>query len=213
MLWVCAWKNRRSFALFPWILGEWVHCRINEFRISFIIERVIVGHRCKPWSCTFKASKRTYGINSYVRLFVLMLIPTILSINWFFSFIPPQAFGWNPKKLASFYFSDTMVQRIFLYFWAKNEKDWLLNDYNLLLLNRTIRKTGCETSRSEMEYWKILHSAKDLKQKGRNEQRSADVTGSGRLFCDGLLNSKKASSNEAFFFYTIKQDTSPNSTI
>jgi len=39
-----------------------VHCRINEFRISFIIERVIVGHRCKPWSCTFKASKRTYGM-------------------------------------------------------------------------------------------------------------------------------------------------------
>ena len=58
-----------------------VHRRINAFRISFIIERVIVGHRCKPWSCTFKASKRTYGINSYVLLFVLMLSPTILSIN------------------------------------------------------------------------------------------------------------------------------------
>lgn len=63
-----------------------------------------------------------------------------------------------------------------------------------------------------MEHWKILHSAKDLKQKGRNEQRSADVTGSGRNFCDGELNFKKASLDEAFFFYTIKQDTSLNST-
>ena len=31
--------------------------------------------------------------------------------------------------------------------------------------------TGCETSRSEMERWKILHSAKDLKQKGRDSER------------------------------------------
>ena len=60
---------------------ERVHCRINEFRISFIIERVIVGHRFEPRSLIFKASKRTYGINSYVLLFVLMLSPTILSIN------------------------------------------------------------------------------------------------------------------------------------
>ena len=54
--------------------------------------------------------------------------------------------------------------------------------------HRTIRKTGCEGEWSEMEHWKILHSAKDLKQKGRNVERSADVTGSGRHFCGGELN-------------------------
>ena len=48
--------------------------------------------------------------------------------------------------------------------------------------------TGCETSRSEMERWKILHSAKDLKQKRRNVERSADVSGNARHFCDGELN-------------------------
>ena len=45
------------------------------------------------------------------------------------------------------------------------------------------------TQRTRNESCKILHSAKDLKQKGRNEKRSADVTGSGRHFCDGELNS------------------------
>ena len=40
--------------------------------------------------------------------------------------------------------------------------------------------TGCEQSRSEMERWKILHSAKDLKQKKRNVKRSADVSGNAR---------------------------------
>ena len=49
--------------------------------------------------------------------------------------------------------------------------------------------TGCETSRSEMEHWKILHSAKDLKQKGKNEQRSADVSGNARHFCEVEFNS------------------------
>ena len=39
---------------------------------------------------------------------------------------------------------------------------------------------------------------------GRNVERSADVTGSGRHFCDGELNFKKALLDEAFFFYTIK---------
>ena len=87
MLWVCAWKRNAKLRFVSLDFRGKVRCRINEFRISFIIERVIVGHRCKPWSCTFKASKRTYGINSYVLLFVLMLSPTILSINWFFSFI------------------------------------------------------------------------------------------------------------------------------
>ena len=45
----------------------------------------------------------------------------------------------------------------------------------------------CE-ERSEMERWKILHSAKDLKQKKRNVKRSADVSGNARHFCDGELN-------------------------
>ena len=35
---------------------------INEFRISLMIERVIVGHRFEPRALTFKASKGTYGI-------------------------------------------------------------------------------------------------------------------------------------------------------
>ena len=39
-----------------------------------------------------------------------------------------------------------------------------------------------------MERWKILHSAKDLKQKKRNVKRSADVSGNARHFCDGELN-------------------------
>ena len=51
--------------------------------------------------------------------------------------------------------------------------------------------TGCEQSRSEMERWKILHSAKDLKQKGRNVERSADVSGNARHFCDCELNFKE----------------------
>ena len=44
--------------------------------------------------------------------------------------------------------------------------------------------TGCEQSRSEMDRWKILHSAKDLKQKRRNVKRSADVSGNARDFCE-----------------------------
>ena len=39
-----------------------------------------------------------------------------------------------------------------------------------------------------MERWKILHSAKDLKQKKRNVKRSADVSGNARHFCDDELN-------------------------
>ena len=39
-----------------------------------------------------------------------------------------------------------------------------------------------------MEHWKILHSAKDLKQKRRNVKRSADVSGNARHFCDCELN-------------------------
>ncbi|WP_217951099.1 hypothetical protein [Granulicatella adiacens] len=39
-----------------------------------------------------------------------------------------------------------------------------------------------------MERWKILHSAKDLKQKRRNVKRSADVSGNARHFCDCELN-------------------------
>ena len=46
-----------------------------------------------------------------------------------------------------------------------------------------------------MERWKILHSAKDLKQKKRNVKRSADVSGNARHFCDGELN------------YTIRERT------
>ena len=48
--------------------------------------------------------------------------------------------------------------------------------------------TGCDQSRSEMERWKIFHSAKDLKQKRRNVKRSADVSGNARHFCDFELN-------------------------
>ena len=47
---------------------------------------------------------------------------------------------------------------------------------------------GYEASRSEMDRWKILHSAKDLKQKRRNVKRSADVSGNARHFCDCELN-------------------------
>ena len=39
-----------------------------------------------------------------------------------------------------------------------------------------------------MERWKILHSAKNLKQKRRNVKRSADVSGNARHFCDCKLN-------------------------
>ena len=35
-------------------------------------------------------------------------------------------------------------------------------------LRRRTQLQGYETERSEMERWKILHSAKDLKQKRRN---------------------------------------------
>ena len=51
-----------------------------------------------------------------------------------------------------------------------------------------------------MERWKILHSAKDLKQKKRNVKRSADVSGNARHFCDGELNymiREKALRNES----------------
>ena len=119
MLWVCAWKGNAKLRFVSLDLGEWVHCRINEFRISFIIERVIVGHRCKPGSCTFKASKRTYGINSYVLLFVLMLSPTILSINWFFSFILLRYLDGIQRNSQASIFQNTMVQRIFLYFFER----------------------------------------------------------------------------------------------
>ena len=60
--------------------------------------------------------------------------------------------------------------------------------------------TGCEQSRSEMERWKILHSAKNLKQKRRNVKRSADVSGNARHFCDCELN------------YTEFEPNSPSST-
>ena len=59
---------------------------------------------------------------------------------------------------------------------------------------------GCEQSRSEMDRWKILHSAKNLKQKRRNVKRSADVSGNARHFCDCELN------------YTGFEPNSPNST-
>ena len=171
MLWVCAWKGNAKLRFVSLDLGEWVHCRINEFRISFIIERVIVGHRCKPWSCTFKASKRTYGINSYVLLFVLMLSPTILSINWFFSFILLRYLDGIQRNSQASIFQNTMVQRIFLYFWLKNERVWLLNDINLLRLHRNIRDSGCfslrwwfvEDERLGQNHWT------DMPQGTRNE--------------------------------------------
>ena len=47
---------------------------------------------------------------------------------------------------------------------------------------------GYETERSEMERWKILHSAKDLKQKRRNVKRSAYVSGSGCQSCEPEFN-------------------------
>ena len=59
---------------------------------------------------------------------------------------------------------------------------------------------GCEQSRSEMDRWKILHSAKNLKQKRRNVKRSADVSGNARHFCDCELN------------YTGFEPNSPSST-
>ena len=121
MLWVCAWKNRRSFASFLWILGEWVHRRINEFRISFIIERVIVGHRFEPRSLTFKASKRTYGINSYVLLFVLMLSPTILSINWFFSFVLLRRLEGIQRNSQASIFETQCFNEFFFIFLKKRE--------------------------------------------------------------------------------------------
>ena len=143
MLWVCAWKKRRSFASFLWILGEWVHCRINEFRISFIIERVIVGHRFEPRSLTFKASKRTYGINSYVLLFVLMLSPTILSINWFFSFILLRLLDGIQRNSRASCSGNTMVQRIFLYFFEKTRVSGFWTILICFVDHRNIRDSGC----------------------------------------------------------------------
>ena len=141
----------RSFASFLWILGEWVHCRINEFRISFIIERVIVGHRCKPWSCTFKASKRTYGINSYVLLFVLMLSPTILSINWFFSFILLRRLEGIQRNSQASCSGNTMVQRIFLYFFEKTRGSgfWAI----LICFVDTIRIRGRTLSPESLDWY------------------------------------------------------------
>ena len=143
MLWVCAWKNRRSFASFLWILGGWVHCWINEFRISFIIERVIVGHRCKPWSCTFKASKRTYGINSYVLLFVLMLSPTILSINWFFSFILLRYLDGIQRNSQASIFETQWFNEFSLFFERKTRGSGFWTIKICFVDNRTIRDRGC----------------------------------------------------------------------
>ena len=41
-------KERAKLRFVSLDFRERVHCRINEFRISFIIERVIVGHRFEP---------------------------------------------------------------------------------------------------------------------------------------------------------------------
>ena len=46
---------------------------------------------------------------------------------------------------------------------------------------------GYETERSEMERWKILHSAKDLKQKKRNVKRSAKSFTVRRIWVWALL--------------------------
>ena len=53
-------------------------------------------------------------------------------------------------------------------------------------LRRRTQLQGYETERSEMERWKILHSAKDLKQKRRNVKRSAYVSGSKTSQCEVL---------------------------
>ena len=181
MLWVCAWKNRRSFASFLWILGEWVHCRITEFRISFIIERVIVGHRCKPWSCTFKASKGTYGINSYVLLFVLMLIPTIISINWFFLLILLRRLDGIQRNSQASIFRNTMVHRIFLYFLSEKREG---------LAFERLKFASSTTGPSEKQDTRTNAQARIIGlicRKGLGTSR-ADVWGNARHFCDGELN-------------------------
>ena len=181
MLWVCAWKNRRSFASFLWILGEWVHCRITEFRISFIIERVIVGHRCKPWSCTFKASKRTYGMNSYVLLFVLMLFPTILSINWFFSFILLRHLEESKETRKLLFFETQWFNEFFFIFLSEKREG---------LAFERLKFASSTTGPSEKQDTRTNAQARIIGlicRKGLGTSR-ADVWGNARHFCDGELN-------------------------
>ena len=139
-----------------------------------------MGHRFEPRSLTFKASKRTYEINFYVRLFVLMLRPTILSINWFFSFILLTCLDGIQRNKHTYIFQTQCFDEFFFIFWAKNERFRISNIIYLLRLNRTIRKK---------RMWDIALRNGTLDWNAeKNEQRSADVTGSGRQACESEFN-------------------------
>ena len=61
--------------------------------------------------------------------------------------------------------------------------------------------TGCETSRSEMDRWKILHSAKNLKLKEGTRNESCGLTSKGLSLCFSELNYKEFKSNKPEFNY------------
>ena len=72
-----------------------------------------------------------------------MLSPTILSINWFFSFILLRYLDGIQRNSQASIFETQWFNEFSLFFWAKNERVCLLNDINLLRLHRNIRDSGC----------------------------------------------------------------------
>ena len=54
-----------------------------------------------------------------------------------------------------------MLRRIFLYFLSEKREVSVFNDFNLLRLNRTIRKTGCEGEWSAFDPLPKLTQASD----------------------------------------------------
>ena len=73
-----------------------------------------------------------------------------------------------------------MVQRIILYFLSEKREVSVFNDFNLLRLNRTIRKIGYEEKRLETNHWTRTTQGTACSR--------ADFLGSGRRFCFSEFN-------------------------
>ena len=110
-----------------------------------------------------------------------MLSPTILSINWFFSFILLRHLDGIQRNSQASIFRNTMVHRIFLYFLSEKREG---------LAFERLKFASSTTGPSEKQDTRTNAQARIIGlicRKGLGTSR-ADVWGNARHFCDGELN-------------------------
>ena len=117
-----------------------------------------------------------------------MLSPTILSINWFFSFILLRHLDGIQRNSQASIFRNTMVHRIFLYFLSEKREG---------LAFERLKFASSTTGPSEKQDTRTNAQARIIGlicRKGLGTRR-ADVWGNARHFCDGELNYKDTRAN------------------